>query len=590
MGYNSENLYPANEAIESVRRNNFIQILTLAFVRFLIGWCLLSGVVILLFRILYLRAPFFFMFIYGIPLALLYGVDYANKHRASENICVATVDAYNEAGGLLIAEYETGDLSWKFFRKSRYAIPENKMPDYFKQLLGILFIALLFVWGSYYVPLLNLNRSGNRRINISRKVNEIKDQIELLEQENIISSEESAKLDTALDEIEKNSNNESPGITFEALDQMGEKLRYEASDEMKKRIKDMEVLKKLENFAKEAKKAKGEAQKVQEELEKLKKQLRQAGLNEAQINDLLENFLGDSSASNGINNSNLKNLSQSLNNSIQKKMIDTSELAEKMMEKNLIDEATGEKFKQSMESKNSENAGSNSKENGFFAVGNESSDSENGQKSSEKGNDSKENGGKESSQSGQQDSQTGQQNGQSGQQNGQSGQQSGQSGQQDNQSGQEGGQSGQEGEQSGDEGGQEGGQSGQVGRQSGQESQTGSEGGNASGNGNNAGGIGDGQGGISSGGGYTPMSFGDKSSDHNVKYHDEALPSVNPESAVGATSLGIGIADPEVSREKGKYNTGSIKHIDNSDSSLNKKNILPKHRNAVKNYFNQQEK
>ena len=572
MGYNSEKLYPANEAIESVKFNNFIQILFLAFVRFFIGWCLFSGVVILLFRILNLRAPFIFMFIYGIPLAFIYGVDYANKHKASENICVASVDAYNEAGGLLISEYETGDLSWKFFRKSRYAVPESKLPDDYKQLLGILFISLLFVWGSCYVPLLNTNRFGNRKINISRKVNEIKEQIELLEQENIISSEERAKLDTALDEIEKNSNNESPGITFEALDQMSEKLRYEASDEMKKRIKDMEVLKKLENFAKEAKKAQGEAKKVQEELDKLKKQLRQAGLNEAQINDLLENYLGDSSASNGINNSNLKNLSKSLNSSIQKKMIDTSELAEKMMEKNLIDEATGEKFKQSMESKNSENAGSNSKENSFFAVDNDSS--KNSQNNSEKGNSSKENAGmngqessqngsKEGSQSRQQGSQLGQEGGQSGQEGGQSGQEGGQSGQEGGQSGQEGGQSGQEGESSGNG-----------------PSNISITTGDGSG----------GEGGISRGGGYTPMSFGDKASDHNAKYHDETLPSVNPESAVEATSLGIGIADPEVNREKEIYNTGSIKHLDNGENTLNKKNILPKHRNAVKNYFNQQAK
>lgn len=585
MGYNSEKLYTANEAIESVRQNNFIQILLFAFLRFFIGWCLLFGIVILLFRILNLRAPFIIMFLNGIPLALIYGVDYANKHRASENVCVACVDAYNKAGGLLISEYETGDFSWKFFRKSRYAVPETKLPDEYKQLLGILFIALLFVWGSYYVPLLNTNHFGNRRINISRKVNEIKEQIELLEQENIISSEERAKLDTSLDEIEKNSNNESPGITFEALDQMSEKLRYEASDEMKKRIKDMEVLKKLENFAKEAKKAKGEAKKVQEELDKLKKQLRQAGLNEAQINDLLENYFGNSSASNGINNTNLKNLSQSLNSSIQKKMVDTSELAEKMMEKNLIDEATGEKFKQSMESKNSENAGSNSKENSFFAVDNDSK--KNSQNNSEKGNSSKENAGMNgqgSSQNGQNEQKGSKEGKLSGQEGDQSGQEGGQSGQEGGQSGQEGGQSGQEGGQSG----QQGGQSGQEGGQSGQE-------GESSGNGPSnisitTGDGSGGEGGISRGGGYTPMSFGDKASDHNAKYHDETLPSVNPESAVEATSLGIGIADPEVNREKEIYSTGSIKHLDNGENTLNKKNILPKHRNAVKNYFNQQAK
>ena len=564
MSNYSDDLYPAKDAIDSVKRNNYTQILTIASIRFFIGWCLLSGVVILLFRILQLKAPLGFMFLNGIPLGLIYGADYAYKHRASEEVCVACIDAYNNAGGLLISEYETGDSSWRFFRKSRYAIPENKMPDNFKQLLGILLIAMLFVWGCFYVPLLNLNNTGNRRINISKKVAEIKEQIELLQQEDIISQEERAKLETSLEEIEKKSNNESPGITFEALDQMSEKLRYEASDEMKKRIKDMDVLKKLEQFAKEAKKANGETKKVQEELEKLKKQLRQLGLNEAQINDLLDNYLGNSGASNGINNTNAGNLAKSLNNSIQQKMIDTSELAEKMIEKNLIDEATGENFRQSMESKKNDNSGSSGTDNSFFDVDNDSSKKGNKQNNSGKGNNSKENGG-----------QSGQQGGQSGQEGSQSGQQGGQSGQEGSQSGQQGGQSDQEGGQSGQQGGLaevEGSKSGQMGDQSGE--QDGSSG----------------QGGISRGGGYTPMTFGDKTSDHNAKYHDETLPSVNPESAVGASSLGIGFADPEVSKDKEKYNAGSIKHIDNNDSTLNKKNILPKHRNAVKNYFNQQEK
>ncbi|MBQ2592607.1 MAG: hypothetical protein II567_04910 [Candidatus Riflebacteria bacterium] len=579
MDYSSDRLLAAKDAIESVKRNNFTQILVLAFIRFFIGWCLLSGVVILLFRILHLRAPFIFLFIYGIPLAVIYGADYANKHKASENVCIACVDAYNKAGGLLISEYETGDLSWSNYRKSRYAVPESKMPEDFKQLLGILLICMLFVCGSFYVPLLNMNKSGGKRINISRKVNEIKEQIELLQQEEVISSEERAKLETSLDEIEKNSNNESPGITFEALDQMSDKLRYEASDEMKKRIKDMEVLKKLEKYAKEAKKANGERNKVQEELEKLKKQLRQLGLNEAEINDLLNSYLGDSGASNGMNNTNAGNLSKSLNNSIQKKMMDTSELAEKMIEKNLIDSATGEKFKQSMESKKTDESGASSKDNSFFAVNNDSVKPEgNKQDGSGKGNNSKENSGKTETENSQ--------NGQNGSQESKEGTQSEMSGTKESQLRQENGQPGQEGGQSGQNGSQSGDKSGKSG-QAGEEGSSGNQGEGESKQGlMTIGGV-DGSGGVSRGGGYTPMSFGDKTSDHNAKYHDETLPSVNPESAPGASSLGIGIADPEVNRDKENYSAGSIKQTDNNDNSLNKKNILPKHRNAVKNYFNQ---
>ena len=510
MNYSSDRLFVAKDAIESVKRNNFSQILTLAFIRFFIGWCLLSGVVILLFRILHLRAPFIFLFLYGIPLAVIYGVDYANKHKVPENVCVACIDAYNKAGGLLISEYETGDLSWSNFRKNRYAVPDRKMPDDFKQLLGILLIAILFACGSFYVLLLNLNKTGGRRINISKKVNEIKEQIELLQQEDVITAEERTKLETSLDEIEKNSNNESPGITFEALDQMSEKLRYEASDEMKKRIKDMEVLKKLENFAKEAKKADGERKKVQEELEKLKKQLRQLGLNEAEINDLLNSYLGDSGASNGINNSAAGNLSKSLNNSIQKKMMDTSELAEKMIEKNLIDSATGEKFKQSMESKKTDGSGSSSVDNNFFTVDNGALNSEgNKQNDSGKGKNSKENSGKNGTESSQ--------NGQSGNISGKEGTQSEMNGTQESLS--ESGQSGQEGEPSGQIGSMSGENSGQSG-QTGNEGSSGNQGGEKSTQGLMSVGNDGGTGGIGKGGGYTPMSFGEKTSDHNAKYHD----------------------------------------------------------------------
>ena len=550
----SSQFYSAEEAIEKVRTNNFIQICTVAFIKFLIGWSLLSGVVILFFRFLRLNAPFFYLFLYGIPLALIYGADYAYKHRASTEVCVASVDAHNNAGGLLISEYETGDKSWRIFRKATFIIPDIKTPDNFSQLIGILLLALIFVWGSFYVPILNLNRFGGKKINLSRKISEIKEQIELLQQEDIISTEEQAKLETALDDIVKNSDNESPGITFEALDQMAEKLRYEASDEMKKRIKDMETLRKLEKFAKEARKAAGNSQKINEELEKLKKQLRQAGLSESEINDLLNQQFGNSGngSESRMSNKNLSNISQALNNNIQKKLIETSELAEKMMDKKLIDEKTGEKFKQSMESNSSDYSDSKNQDNNFFEVGSNSvKESDSSNNNSDKGNSSNQ----EGSQSNQEGSQSGQEGSQSGQEGSQSGQEGGQSGQEGGQSGQEGGQSGQEGGISGE---------------SGEESM-----------------MGFGDGGIGKGGGKTPMMFGDKTSDYNAKYHDEVLPSVNPGSAGGATSIGIGIADPEVSKEKEEYSSGDIKHIDNGENSLNKKNILPKHRNAVKNYFNQ---
>ena len=593
MSLNDKTLYPAEEAVSIVRNIYFMQMCFVSVVRFLIYWCFFVGIIVLLFRMFYFNAPLIYMFLFGFPLAIVYGIDYAYKNRLSENNCVASIDAFNQAGGLLITEYETGNRSWKIYRKTRFEIPNLNNEQNYKKLIGILVIALLFVWGSFYVPLLNFNRFGGRRINLSKKVTEIKDQIDLLAQEDMITSDERDVLENSLDNIVKNSDKESPGITFEALDQMSEKLKYEVSEDLKKRIKDIETLHKLEDFVHKAKQKAADSKKIKEELEKLKNQLRQMGMDESQINDFLQQQLGIDLNS-GINKQQIINASKNLSNNINQKKVNSSELADKLLDKNLVDEAPAEKIKQSLDSNKSDNSDSGSGENGFFEVGNDNgnqlkqdskqSGQEGGQSGQEGGQSGQEGGqfGQESGQSGQEGGQSGQEGGQSGQEGGQSGQEGGQSGQEGGQSGQEGGQSGQEGSQSG----QEGGQSGQEGSQSGQEGgQSGQEGGNSSQEGGNS--VSSGKAGISRGGGRTPMTFGDKTSDHNAKFHDETLPSVNPESAVGATAIGMGIADPTVNQEKEDYTPTNIKTPNKVDNSLNKKNILPKHRNAVKNYFNQ---
>ncbi len=553
MNSNDKTLYSAEEAVSIIKNICFIQVCFVSVIRFLIYWCFFVGIIVLLFRMFYFNSPLIYLFLFGFPLAIIYGIDYAYKNRLSEDNCIASIDAYNQAGGLLMTEHETGNRSWKIYRKTKFEIPKLEILQDLKKLIGILIIALLFVWGSFYVPLLNFNRLGSRKINLSKKVTEIRDQIELLAQEDMISIEERDALENSLDNIVKNSDKEAPGITFEALDQMSEKLKYEVAEDLKKRIKDIETLHKLEDFVQKAKQKSADSRKINEELEKLKNQLRQMGMNEAQINDFLKQELGIDSNS-GISKSQISNASKNLSNNINQKKIDSSELADKLLDKNLVDEATAEKIKQSLDSKESENGSSSSGENSFFEVGDDKRDQLN----------------QESKQPGQEGSQSGQEGRQSGKEGSQSGQEGSQSGQEGSQSGQEGSQSGQEGSQSG----QEGGQSGQ-------------EGGSDNGEGMDANAFTSGDGGISRGGVRSPMTFGDKTSDHNAKYHDETLPSVNPESAIGASVIGIGIADPTVNKEKEDYTPTNIKSPNKVDNSLNKKNILPKHRNVVKNYFNQ---
>ncbi len=548
---NNERMFSAEEAIKKVRVNNFIQIWFLAFIRFLIYWSISFGVIILIFRIFHFRSNFLLWYLSGIFFAILYAIDFALKNNASRETCIACIDAFNKAGGLLIAENETNDLRWKSVRNHFFEIPKSKK-YYSKSHIYILFASLLFVYACSYVPIINFrNVVESRRINLTNKVAEIKEQIKLLEQEDIIDKNERLTLESSLEDIVNNSDKESPGITFESLDQMADKLKHEAVNDMKKRINDLDILKRLENYAKDAKEAALESKKLKESLEKLKNQLRQAGLSEEQINDLLKQNFGNSNLTNGLNKELADSYSKSISKNIKQKIQQNSELVSKLMDSNLLDEATKQKIEQSLASSDSENKDYN-ENNSFFDVSSE-------QNKIEKENNKNGNSGQEgkSGKSGKNDQESQLDN------NGNSGQdgKSGKSGKNDQESQLD----------NNSNSGQEG-KSGKS-RGNGQEGQSGETNGEY------------GNGGISRGGGETPMTFGDKASDYNAKYRDEVLPEVKSESALGAVSIGIGIADPKVDKEKGSYTSGLIKTTNKSINSNNEKNLLPKYKNAVRNYF-----
>ena len=590
MDNSQSNLYQADQAVGILKNNYFKRYGLLAFLRFIIGWCFAFGIVVLFFRIFNFKDNYIHWFWAGLPLAFIFGYDFASKHKVPDIKCIAAIDAFNKAGGLLLSEKEIGDKSWKTKRKNYFLVPEVDFSFDINQLLSILFIAFLFAVSSYFVPLPTVRSYRSSKIDLEEKVNEIKEQIEVLEEENVITSEEKQKLEESLEEIVDSSNNESPGVTIEALDHLKEKLQNEANSEVKKRITDVELLKKLEDYIKESRKAAEEAKMMREALENFKNQLRKAGMSEAEINDYLNKQFGSEVGAQGPTKEQMKSFSQNVGENLQERVENSRNLIEKFQEKNLLNDDIAEKARQSFSDKYNKSSNSSDK-NSFFnlenATNNNSKETEESQKT---GSGSKENDNK-SGQTGK-EGQLGQE-GQSGQseqsgQEGQSGQseQSGQEGQsgQSEQSGQE-GQSGQS-EQSGQEG--QSGQSGQSGQegQSGQSGQSGQEGQSGQ---NGQDGLGldfGGAGGIGKGGGYTPMSYGDKASDHNVKYRDEQLPEVKESSANDSVEIGVGFAAPKVNTDTSDYNAKDFKGRDKVGNNISDKNLLPKYRNTVKNYFN----
>lgn len=504
--------YSSNEAVKKLHNKLFLQTAFLAFLRFFTAFSFFAGIIIIILRQLHYfsNSAIVLWIASGFVLSLIYGIYYASKHDVSEATCIAAIDAENSAGGLLMAENELSDHSWKFAKKSLYSIPEINTRCSRELLLCL--VAIIFAVSCCLVPLINL-RKTDRKINLTNKIAEIHEKVELLEEKEIITPEEKKLIEEELDKIVENSDKSAPGITFEALDQLNEKLCHEAASEVKKRISDNELLKKLEKFAREAKSSEAARQgKANELLDQLKNILRQSGMNENQINDFLNKHFGGSSADSGISQKQIEKYADQLGEQSREKLQEAAKIATQMAEQKLIPPELAEQLSQ--EAANSQN--SENQQNG-----NQSGNLQNETKGQGEGNlvavpqnpDGKGEGNNEG--------------------NGQG--------------------------------------------------QNGDQGGSSSGSGQPMP--------VAGNGGIgkdvpmrTPLSFGDKTSDYNAKYHDEVLPETNTESVTDAVSVGIGISAPQTSSEVSKSKATEINMNATGNKSGNK-TVLPKYRNTVKNYF-----
>lgn len=534
-------MYPAEEAVSILQSRCFTQYCLFACIRFFIWWSLAFGIVSFIFRLSHFQINYIYWFFSGLPLAILYGIDFANKHKVSELKSYALVDSFNKAGGLLLAEKETGDKKWRETRKNYYEVPEIELPISSKELNKLLIFSIIFALACLFIPIPKSSLLQGKKMDLKQKVSEIKEHIELLEEEQVIPPEEKSKLEESLEKIVNNSDKEAPGITFESLDQIEDKLKYEVDSEMKKRIKDMELLEKLENYMKEAKNVVEDKKKAKEKLENLKDKLRKSGMSESQINDFLNEQFGNDFSEDGISNkSEMEKYSQNLTNSIEQKKNNTSDLVDKLQEKNLISENVAQKLKESTSSEKNEKSNSESYNESFFTL---DSDSDSGNIDT------------------------------SGTESGKEGNEQNPSTSSDNDNSKDGDETTKKGN-DGSEGRDGASTSDSINEVSGKKEASGK---------NTVDGLG--EGGISVGGGYTPLTYGDKASEHNAKYHDEVLPDVNKESSLNSVSYGIGIADPEVEKEKVIYNSTKFNDNDKNAKNINNKNLLPKYRNTVKNYF-----
>ncbi|NCB37436.1 MAG: hypothetical protein EOM80_01595 [Erysipelotrichia bacterium] len=93
-------------------------------------------------------------------------------------------------------------------------------------------------------------------------------------------------------------------------------------------------------------------------------------------------------------------------------------------------------------------------------------------------------------------------------------------------------------------------------------------------------------GGVSRGGESAPLNFNRKSSEHNIEFRNEQLPPADSRSLENAVTVGIGVSAPEVDTEDSSAKTPAAESFKQSSRNVGESVIiLPRHRSAVKKYF-----
>ncbi len=133
----------------------------------------------------------------------------------------ATLDRRAMAGGLVMASDETDIGPWSsHIRPSAAPDVRYRNPRAWWLMLG----ALVFVGVAFVLPDRYTRPADAGVLDVSDQTQLIADQIEVLEEERIIESDEAEALRDKLAQIQKNASGSDPVKTFESLDHMSERL------------------------------------------------------------------------------------------------------------------------------------------------------------------------------------------------------------------------------------------------------------------------------------------------------------------------------------------------------------------------------
>lgn len=196
-------------------------------VRLSVVYCLIWGVIALVLRMLVQsEASGLGWCGFGL-LAVWVGAGVlARRQVPSEHATIAMLDRDNELGGLLMAQANSSSGAWG------KCVGEVRLPQVHWRGLpsgGVLVLSIAFVLASLLVPIPAALQADNV-LDVSRTVERMQTQVEVLEQEQVLDAPEAEEIRQAMARVKQEANGNDPSKTWEALDHLAQQIA-EAADE-----------------------------------------------------------------------------------------------------------------------------------------------------------------------------------------------------------------------------------------------------------------------------------------------------------------------------------------------------------------------
>jgi hypothetical protein len=157
----------------------------------------------------------------------VWAVIRAIKEMPGRNAVIALFDKKNRCGGLLMAAEELNLGSWN---QKLPSLSDLTLKWKAGRSFSLFTIAVLFVAGSLIVPQRYVNITPARPLNIDADVEKLQQQIDVLEEEKLVSELVAQEFDQKLEQLRDTTSGYDPVKTWEALDHLQQSIKKQAEE------------------------------------------------------------------------------------------------------------------------------------------------------------------------------------------------------------------------------------------------------------------------------------------------------------------------------------------------------------------------